>query len=83
MGNTCIPVAYSFWYLAKLMQFVKLKNKIKKKIELNWTDDNGDDDDDRWWHIWQERKFHHEEFCDTFPVMTRSTLDFFQHMNPF
>ena len=31
MGNTCIPVADSFWYLAKLIQFVKFKNKIKKK----------------------------------------------------
>ena len=29
MGNTCIPVADSFWYLAKLIQFVKFKNKIK------------------------------------------------------
>ena len=29
----CIPVADSFWYLAKLIQFVKFKNKnkIKKK----------------------------------------------------
>ena len=35
MGNTCIPVADSFWYLAKLIQFVKFKNKIKlKKKEL-------------------------------------------------
>ena len=33
MGNTCIPVADSFWYLAKLIQFVKFKNKIKKKKE--------------------------------------------------
>ena len=31
MGNTCIPVADSFWYLAKLKQFVKFKNKIKLK----------------------------------------------------
>ena len=31
MGNTCIPVAGSFWYLAKLIQFVKFKNKIKLK----------------------------------------------------
>ena len=29
MGNTCIPVAGSFSYLAKLIQFVKFKNKIK------------------------------------------------------
>ena len=29
MGNTCIPVVDSFWYLAKLIQFVKFKNKIK------------------------------------------------------
>ena len=32
MGNTCIPVADSFRYLAKLIQFVKFKNKIKFKI---------------------------------------------------
>ena len=31
IGNTCIPVADSFWYLAKLIQFVKFKNKIKEK----------------------------------------------------
>ena len=31
MGNTGIPVADSFRYLAKLIQFVKFKNKIKKK----------------------------------------------------
>ena len=24
MGNTCIPVADSFWYLAKLIQFCKV-----------------------------------------------------------
>ena len=33
MGNTCIPVADSFRNLAKLIHFVKFKNKIKfKKI---------------------------------------------------
>ena len=31
MGNTCIPVADSFGYLAKLIQFVKFENKIKFK----------------------------------------------------
>ena len=35
MGNTCIPVADSFWYLAKLIQFVKFKNKIKLKKKTN------------------------------------------------
>ena len=30
-SHTCIPVADSFWYLAKLIQFVKFKNKIKLK----------------------------------------------------
>ena len=35
MGNTCIPVADSFSYLAKLIQFVKFKNKIKKKYIWN------------------------------------------------
>ena len=35
MGNTCIPVADSFWYLVKPMQFVKFKNKKKeRKITL-------------------------------------------------
>ena len=29
--GTRVPVADSFWYLAKLIQFVKFKNKIKKK----------------------------------------------------
>ena len=31
MGNTCIPVADSFRYLAKQYNIVKFKNKIKKK----------------------------------------------------
>jgi len=30
MGNTCIPVADSFLYLAKLIQFVKFKKKKDK-----------------------------------------------------
>ena len=34
MGNTCIPVADSFWYLAKLIQFVKFKSKIKLKKKI-------------------------------------------------
>ena len=29
MGSTCIPVVDSFSYLAKLIQFVKFKNKMK------------------------------------------------------
>ena len=34
MGNTCIPVADSFWYLARLIQLCKVKkNKIKKNKE--------------------------------------------------
>ena len=33
MGNTCIPVADSFWYLAKLIQFVKFKKKNKRVRE--------------------------------------------------
>ena len=41
MGNTCIPVADSFKYLAKLIQFVKFKNKIKfKKKKKNWIKKN-------------------------------------------
>ena len=35
MGNTCIPVADSFWYMANQYNIVKL-NKIKlKKIKDN------------------------------------------------
>ena len=30
MGNTGIPVADSFWYLAKLIQYCKLKKKKKE-----------------------------------------------------
>ena len=30
MGSTCIPVADSFWCLAKLIQCFRFKNKIKK-----------------------------------------------------
>ena len=29
MGNPCIPMADSFWYLAKLIQFCKVKKKKK------------------------------------------------------
>ena len=29
MGNTCIPVADSFWYLAKIIQLCKVKKKKK------------------------------------------------------
>ena len=29
MGNTCIPVADSFWYMANQYNIVKLKKKIK------------------------------------------------------
>ena len=37
MGNTCIPVADSFWYLAKLIQLCKVKKKkevVKARIRL-------------------------------------------------
>ena len=34
MGNTCIPVADSFWYLAKLIQLCKVK-KIKLNVFIN------------------------------------------------
>ena len=33
MGNTCIPVADSFWYMANQYNIVKLKNKIKKYLK--------------------------------------------------
>ena len=32
MGNTCIPVADSGWYMAKPIQHCKAKNKIKKEL---------------------------------------------------
>ena len=36
MGNTCIPMADSFWYMAKPIQYCKVKlNKIKKKRKHN------------------------------------------------
>ena len=35
MGNTYIPVVDSFWYLVKLIQFVKFQNKIKLKKITN------------------------------------------------
>ena len=31
MGNTCMPVAASFRYIAEPIQYVKFKNKIKFK----------------------------------------------------
>ena len=34
MGNTCIPVADSFWYLAKLIQYCKVKKKKKRRLLL-------------------------------------------------
>ena len=38
MRTTCVPVVDTFWYLAKLIQLCKFKNKIKlnlKKIKHN------------------------------------------------
>ena len=37
MGNTCIPVADSCWYMAKPIQYCKVKkqNKIKKKKRIS------------------------------------------------
>ena len=34
MGNTCIPVLNSFQYMAKPIQYCKVKNKIKFKAML-------------------------------------------------
>ena len=31
-SNTCIPVADSFWYMAKPIQYCKVKAKLKKKM---------------------------------------------------
>ena len=37
MGNTCIPVVDSFWYMAKAIQYCKVKKKKKKKLmESSW-----------------------------------------------
>jgi len=34
MGNTCIPVADSFWYMAKPIQYCKVKkNLLKNKFK--------------------------------------------------
>ena len=38
MGNTCTPVADSFWYMAKLIQYCKVKKENEeklKKIKIN------------------------------------------------
>ena len=35
MGDTGIPVEDSFWYLAKLIQFVKFKKKKKRDFYIN------------------------------------------------
>ena len=35
MGNTCIPVADSFRYLAKLIQYCKVQKKKKTKLKIN------------------------------------------------
>ena len=35
MGNTCIPVPDSCWYMAKPIQYCKVKKKIKKKRKLS------------------------------------------------
>ena len=36
MGNTCIPVADSFWYMAKPIQYCKVKIKFKKNMKWWW-----------------------------------------------
>ena len=45
MGNTCIPVADSFRYLAKQYNIVKFKNTIKLKKKKIWKNDNPEE-----WH---------------------------------
>ena len=48
-GEHIIPVADPFWYLAKLIQFVKFKNKIKlKKKEIKSLYKN----------LWKKRSHH-------------------------
>ena len=36
MGNTCIPVADSFQYMAKPIQYCKVKKKIKFRNKKNF-----------------------------------------------
>ena len=46
VGNTCIPVADSFWYLAKLIQLCKLKKKKLRKnqiLQSGWRRKNNHD----------------------------------------
>ena len=38
MGNTCIPVADSFWYLANLIQLCKVKKKKKREKKKKDSD---------------------------------------------
>ena len=37
MGNTCIPVVDSCWYMAKPIQYCKVKKKKLKKKEIKST----------------------------------------------
>ena len=34
MGNTCIPMADACWYMAKPIQYYKVKNNNNKKIKI-------------------------------------------------
>ena len=36
MGNMCIPVADSCWYMAKPVQYCKVKKKLKKRKLRSW-----------------------------------------------
>ena len=48
MGSTCIPAVDLFWCLAKLIQCLRFKNKIKlKKKKKRSSDDNT-----RYWRHW-------------------------------
>ena len=38
MGNTCIPVADSFRYLAKPIQYCKVKKKTKTGTHVSWSE---------------------------------------------
>ena len=38
MGNTCTPVVDAYWYMAKQIQYCKVKNNNNKKNKSDFTD---------------------------------------------
>ena len=53
MGNTCIPVADSFWYMTKTIQYCKVKKKkVKTKRPWWWERLRALEGDYRGWDGW-------------------------------